>query len=193
MSGRYDILMMMAAQRFALVAASLAFLPLACGTYDGQSVGRQQATHADHTDVRGTNLVAPGPAVSAGHLRTARYYRGLQISLLPPPKSTLARVSWQAAYQTCWTTAPCIADQNPEIVLALFTDGSYGQIQPDGSAIFPYQGVLAYALTWANMTCVSSGPAGAPHSSEVCDTVVFVDANTGEVVIGVQSPHYTAS
>ncbi len=77
-------------------------------------------------------------------------YPGSGIRLDPPTSGVTPTYSVGQAYSTCTSgVAPCLSG-TPVASLAMFSDDQYGKIQPDGSVSHPFQGVLAWVLTWHN-------------------------------------------
>jgi hypothetical protein len=93
------------------------------------------------------------------------------------------------AFQTCWSEAPCVADRSPEILLALYTNRSFGQIEADGSVMYPHRDVLAYVMTWRDVPFVAAGSSLSTGAAKVAnvDHVVLVDANSGRPLLAIES------
>lgn len=167
-----------------LVAAALLLLA-ACGSRPPRStpasgVGQPQPF---------THFVAPLPPSFTGVLAQARHYSSQQIDLLPPPPSMQPLTSPAEAFQTCWSEAPCVANRSPEILLALYTNRSFGHIEADGSVIYPHQDVLAYVMTWRNVPAVAAGSSLSKGPTNVAnvDHVVLVDANSGRPLLALET------
>lgn len=139
------------------------------------------------------HFVPPGAPIFRGRLTLARHYPDLQIDLLPPSANATALKTANDAYGTCWIGAPCVANVSPEIVLALWTDGSFSSRGANGSVFHPYQNVLVYAMTWHNSQCLAHGIPGGKPAFFACDHAVFVDANTDQPLLAIDAAPYTES
>lgn len=173
---------------------SLSATALALSAACGSGVSESTSESVEATD-RGSELtqpftqfVPPAPPSFTGLLTKARHYNAQQIDLAPPLSSMQPAMSPEDAFKTCWSEAPCVANKSPEILLALYTNQTFGQIQPDGSVLYPHQNVLVYVMTWRNVPFVAAGSSlsTAPAKVESVDHVVFVDANSGRPLLAIE-------
>lgn len=126
------------------------------------------------------------------------------VRLEPPPENATARYSYNEAFDHTATDTPC-GKGPPEVRLALFSNDSYGQVQPDDTVTHPYQDVLAWAMIWHEQECLVLGPGPMPQpalkigaspsvvqqpvakpSNLTCDQISFVDANTNKEIMTIQ-------
>jgi hypothetical protein len=163
----------------------------ACGSEETTStrVSAETTDRASALSEPFTHFVAPFPPSFTGPLTKARYYNSGQIEIAPPPPSMHLLTSPEDAFKTCWTEASCVANTSPEIVLALYTNRTFGQYQVDGSVLYPHQHVLAYVMTWQNVPLVAAGSSlsRGPAKEVSGDHVVFVDANSGRPLLAIDS------
>mgnify|MGYP000300613652 CR=1 FL=1 len=179
-------------RRGILALVTVAMVLAACGKGE-RSINAGSPVGSGVGDVSSTQFVPPSPPSVVGVLTVPRRYDALDIELTPPLPTMRALKSADDAFRTCWTGAPCVAKESPEILLALYTNRSFGNQQADGSVVYPHQNILAYVLTWRNIPCLESRSslASVPAQPRQCDNVVFVDANSGQPLLGIQGEPFS--
>jgi hypothetical protein len=85
----------------------------------------------------------------------------------------------------CKTAAPC-PPPAPTVEFGLFSDDVYGD--PTQHPYPLYQNVKAWLLTWHNIPCQATGPAGPSPKPQVCDDVVIIDADSAKYLPQYQGP-----
>jgi hypothetical protein len=100
------------------------------------------------------------------------------------------------------TAAVCAPGRTGIVELAMLTDLSYGQQDPDVTVLGPnghmdhplkpaFVHRRVWAMTWHSVGCGPSFAVGSSppdQSAEPCDLVSFVDADTGQYLVAYQGP-----
>lgn len=114
----------------------------------------------------------------------------------PPAPGTVPRVGAAAAYKKfveLGIRPGGRATGHPDdVVLVLYSNDTYGDIQPDGTVKPRFQNVLAWAVIFRNISPPMRGAARGPDGSRpqidpasyYCESVTFLDATIGEYMNG---------
>ena len=146
-----------------LTLASLTIGMLACGA----------------TAPASTAPTATTPAVASaqylGPVTTTVNYDGdHHVHLAPPPPTATPAIPWTSAVNSCAPFCNVAQTKAPVVELVSFSDDQYA----DADTKRPYyQNVLAYAVMWRGVPCVTFG-AGSPPPK--CDDFFLVAATTGQ-------------
>lgn len=117
---------------------------------------------------------------------------------LSPPGSASAKVDAQAAFALCLSHVASCPDTSPTTAqLTLVSDTGSGLLNAKGKVDPLMDRTLAWALTWSNVECHSSGGppvdpsarANEATSLSSCDVIAFVDAGSGAYFFTVTYEH----
>lgn len=120
---------------------------------------------------------------------------------LEPPGSSIAKIPSNTAYANCLTgDAVCVVGASPSISLAIVSQEpgtGGGQINADGTITSDMHNTLAWVITYTGATCLAkhspqtttsaTDPSESPPAMQPCTIVDFVSADTGKVIVSVQS------
>jgi hypothetical protein len=118
-------------------------------------------------------------------------YPAAGIILAPPPFGATPGVTAFQAFASVCQPSCFEASITPVAQLVSFSSSQYGTLDAQGHVILKFQARLAWAISWHNGTCTSTGAPGVKVVTETCDHVIFVDAADGEYLVTYEGPPAT--